>query len=183
MPTRQEDMAAWYRPAKTPSLKVDPEISPPMYRDRPPLAPATRHRRTSPLLVALVLIIPACSSQEGPELAPVTGKVSYQGKPVTQGMISFQPVTPGGTPAMGSIGSDGTYSLQTADANGARLGDYRVVISARKEPEKEPDTAAPPLKKKPKVESQLPLKYEDIEKSQLTKKVVSGRNTINFDLE
>lgn len=134
-------------------------------------------------LIILTMIVPACSHDEGPELAPVTGKVTYQGKPITQGTISFQPVSPDGTPATGSIGTDGTYSLQTADAKGARLGDYRVVISARKEPETEPDTATPALKKKPVIESQLPLKYEDIDKAQLNKKVASGRNTIDFNLE
>jgi hypothetical protein len=162
-----------------------------MHRDRPTLASATgtatrrrcRGRRASPLLVALALVAPACGRHEGPELAPVTGKVTYQGKPVTQGLISFQPVRPDGTPATGTVGPDGTYSLQTADADGARLGEYRVAISARKEPEKEPDTATPPMKKRPVIESQLPLRYEDLEKAQLTRKVDSGRNTINLDLE
>ena len=158
-----------------------------MYRDRPPLASGigsvTRRRRASPLLVALALIAPACSGYEGPELAPVTGKVTYQGKTITQGIVSFQPASPDGTPATGTIGPDGTYSLQTVDADGARLGEYRVAISARKEPETRPDTATPPLKKMPVVESQLPLKYEDLDKAQLTRKVNSGRNTINFDLE
>lgn len=158
-----------------------------MFQDRPLLVtrtgPAPGRRHTSPLLVTLALIFPACGPSEGPELAPVTGKVTYQGKPITQGIVSFQPAAPDGTPATGTIGPDGTYSLQTADAEGARLGEYRVVISARKEPEQEPDSATPPLKKLPKVESQLPLKYEDLEKAQLTKKVDSGHNTINFDLE
>ncbi len=93
-----------------------------MDRDRPATASriefqssrtATSSLTPAVLIILLTMIVPACSHDEGPELAPVTGKVTYQGKPITQGTISFQPVSPDGTPATGSIGTDG--SLHSAD--------------------------------------------------------------------
>ncbi len=140
-------------------------------------------RRAPLLFVFLGLIGMACGGAEGPELAPVSGTVTYKGKPVTEGIVSFQPAGPDGAPATGTIGADGSYSLQTGPDEGARLGEYRVAVSARDEPDTPPDTAAPPLKAMPKVKSQLPLKYEDPGTSTLTRTVKSGRNAINFELD
>ncbi len=74
---------------------------------RPPIPSETTPviRRRSPgrcapcLLVFLGLIGMACGRDEGPELAPVSGTVTYKGKPVTEGIVSFQPVSPDGSPA------------------------------------------------------------------------------------
>ncbi len=140
-------------------------------------------RRAPCLLVFLGLIGMACGRDEGPELAPVSGTVTYKGKPVTEGIVSFQPVSPDGAPATGTIDANGSYRLQTGPDNGARLGEYRVAISARDEPDTPPDTATPPLRVMPKVKSQLPLKYEDPGTSTLTKTVKSGSNPIDFELD
>lgn len=134
------------------------------------------------LALAVAGLAAGCGGSSGPELARVTGTVSYQGKPISQGTISFQPTDPSGTPATGIIGADGSYALQTTEpGDGARLGSYAVAIrSVEGEPEIPLDYI--PKKKPPAPKALVPEKYSNPMSSGLTAKVESGRNTINFDL-
>jgi hypothetical protein len=60
---------------------------------------------------------------------PVKGRVLLaDGKPLTSGRVIFLPKQ-GGMTAHGEIGSDGTFSLKTADdREGAPAGEYKVRI-------------------------------------------------------
>jgi hypothetical protein len=124
-----------------------------------------------------------CGGSDGPEMAKVTGTVTYNGKPVTKGTISFQPTDPAnGAPANGVI-EDGSYRLQTTEpGDGARLGDYQVGIRSV---EGEPDVPLDyiPKKKPAPPKSLIPQKYENPAASGLTAKVESGSNTLDFDLK
>ena len=89
------------------------------------------HSRTAvvPLVAALLLPLPACRPSR-PAVAPVSGRITRDGKPVTSGVVSFYPVA--GRPAAGQIDADGRYTLGTFTRNdGALLGSHRVVIEAR----------------------------------------------------
>jgi len=137
-------------------------------------------RRTSVFVSALVatLIVPGCGSS-GPELAAVYGKVTYNGKPVPMGTVSFQPDAPDGRVAVGEIEPDGTYMLQTENpGDGAQLGNYHVAISAVDAPVLDyiPAKPVPPKRL-------VPEKYEKPETSGLTATVKSGSNDIPFDLK
>jgi hypothetical protein len=125
-----------------------------------------------------------CGGSDGPEMAKVTGTVTYNGKPVPKGTISFQPTDPvNGAPANGIIDSDGSYRLQTTEpGDGARLGDYQVAIRSV---EGEPDVPLDytPKKRPPAPKSLIPKKYENPMTSGLTAKVESGSNSIDFDLK
>lgn len=82
--------------------------------------------------VCLTLIATGCGGSN-PKTIKVAGKVSYNGGPVTQGSITFQPTkTAEGAlsrPARGDIGSDGTYELSTFETgDGAIPGDYLVLV-------------------------------------------------------
>ena len=128
----------------------------------------------------IVALIPLACGRTGPEMASVSGKVTYKGQPITQGTISFQPVDPDGRIATGTIGPDGSYSLQTEEpGDGALLGQYRVGIAARGEEQVLDYIPAKPVKPK----SQIPLQYENPETSGLTATVKSGRNNFPFDLK
>lgn len=135
------------------------------------------------LVISCVLstIAVGCGGSGGPEMARVSGKVTYQGKPLTKGTISFISADPNGTNANSVIGPDGSYSLQTTNPNdGAVVGEYRVIVS-----DVDPNalnTAAPgePVKKQ---ERAIPEKYEKPDTSGLTRKVVSGSNTFDIALE
>jgi hypothetical protein len=112
-------------------------------------------------------------------MARVTGKVTYQGKPVPKGTIAFVPVAAGGRNATGLIAPDGTYRLQTEEPNdGAQLGEYRVSISARAD---EVLDYTPPVPIPPK--RLAPEKYENPENSGLKATVVRGSNVFDFDLQ
>ncbi|MBX6316173.1 MAG: hypothetical protein IRY99_25170, partial [Isosphaeraceae bacterium] len=136
---------------------------------------ALRRPWTWPVAITLLALVPLGCGRSGPELAPVTGKVTYKGQPVPRGTISFQPVDPKqGAPATGTIEPDGTYTMQTTEpGDGVRPGQYRVAITAREEApilDYIPKTPPPPPK------SLIPEKYENPETSGLTATVKSGRN-------
>jgi hypothetical protein len=68
------------------------------------------------------------------ELAPVTGTVTIDGKPLTSARVMFAPVAKPGThesgkPAVGRLGADGSFHLTTYDDDdGAVVGDHWVTI-------------------------------------------------------
>jgi hypothetical protein len=120
-----------------------------------------------------------CGSS-GPGMASVSGTVTYEGKPVPKGTITFQPVDSSkGRTATGEIGADGSYTVQTEQpGDGALVGDYRVAISAREE---EVLDYHPPKPVAPK--RLVPQKYENPQTSELKATVKPGSNNIPFDLK
>ncbi len=115
----------------------------------------------------------------GPEMARVSGTVSYQGEPLSKGSISFVSTEPGRPNASGPI-VDGSYTLQTREPNdGAELGEYKIAIT-----DIDPDAANTALPGEPiELVSTLPEKYQNPDQSGLTRTVESGRNTFDFNLE
>lgn len=60
--------------------------------------------------------------------ATVSGKVTFDGQPVTGGTLSFAPVGGNAKPAAATIESDGTYDL--SDLEGAPIGKNMLHYSA-----------------------------------------------------
>lgn len=111
-------------------------------------------------------------SQAGPEMGEVTGKVTFKGKPLSTGTITFVPETEGLPHAYGEIQEDGTYEAVTRDfGSGAPVGKHRVMIMAVIDHGPE----AP-------VEAILPTKYSSDRQSGLTAEVNAGENVLNFPL-
>ena len=83
-------------------------------------------------MAALTVGLASCGPSNGLNLAPVRGKVTYKGEPVTYGSISLHPDEAKGTSgplAMGSINRDGTFILSTeVSGDGAIVGLHRVAI-------------------------------------------------------
>lgn len=137
--------------------------------------PAPTFRR--PALAALFLAaagLVGCSDGR-PKTAPVKGTVTYAGKPVDKGSISF---IPDGLPvATGELGPGGAYTLTTfKKGDGAVLGRHKVVITAFQE-------SADPVEASAKLPPPLiPLKYMNLMTSGLTAEVKDGDNTIDFAL-
>src|SRR5262245_37566949 len=78
-----------------------------------------------------------CGTDPGkPPLGRVHGRVTYNGKPLTHGSVTFTPVAGGkggatGQIAAGQVGSDGSYALTTFEAgDGAILGQHVVTVQA-----------------------------------------------------
>ena len=124
-----------------------------------------------------------------PETATVTGKITFQGKPVPEGTIIFYPEN--GRSASGRIQADGTYTLTTFEkGDGAILGNHTVTIEAVRFPQgAQPKSLEEEIAMGKKTKSQntnpvwfVPQQYADQTTSNLTAKVTSGSNTIDFKL-
>lgn len=64
---------------------------------------------------------------------PTKGKVSVAGKPVTEGILTLEPLLDGGstTQAMGPVQPDGSFSVASAGGHdGAMPGKYRVLLQS-----------------------------------------------------
>ena len=137
-----------------------------------------RNRLRGLFLATVGLTLAGCGAT-GPGMAQVTGKVTYGGKPVPKGLVSFVPAAPGGRNATGQIDEAGNYRLQTENpGDGALTGDYNVSIAARD------DVVLDFIPKKPVPPKYLvPAKYENPATSDLKATVKSGSNTVDFDLK
>lgn len=71
---------------------------------------------------------PLVSAFFTPELAPVRGKITYKGEPVTIGSVATWPVSRMGESALGSLGPDGTFELMTNAQEGATVGEHRLMV-------------------------------------------------------
>jgi hypothetical protein len=138
-------------------------------------------RRTVPFFNGLLAAGLCCLATLGcrpaaEQLAPVKGKVSYQGRPLQGGTIVFIPDASRGTNgnlAVGSIQLDGSFVLKTNDSYGAVPGLHKVTI-AWSQPAA---LGVAPL-------SYLPLKYRDPLQSGLTCEVLADKpNEIEMKLQ
>lgn len=89
----------------------------------------TDRRLVMPLLIALVALSPgsiACRKTRA--MAPVSGTVIWQGRPLRFGVVMFQPEH--GQPAVGTIQADGTFHMTTrGEGDGAAVGLNQVRIA------------------------------------------------------
>jgi hypothetical protein len=138
-----------------------------------------------------VLLVPGCSDDGIGKRYAVSGMVTYQGKPLEQGTITFEPEDPKGRIATGSL-SAGRYSLTTLKPDdGALPGKYRVTITstdveaalandpaakAAEDPQKRAAAAYKAAK------HLIPPKYQLAETSKLTAEVQTHSNTFDFPL-
>jgi hypothetical protein len=142
------------------------------------------------LAAAAMALTPLACGESGPEMARVTGTVTYKGKPVSKGTIAFVSTSPGRPNATAKLDASGYYRLQTRDpGDGAELGDYDVTIYSRDDPTETiggqnvvpqfiPKKSAQPAK----PQRLTPEKYENPKTSGLRKTVKSGSNTFDFEL-
>jgi len=88
--------------------------------------------RTSALLLVASAI--GCGSGETLPTVPVTGTVTYQGKPLEGATVTFSTTAESGRPASGTTDASGKFSLKTylsptSSPTGALPGDYTVMIT------------------------------------------------------
>jgi hypothetical protein len=130
--------------------------------------------------VGLVVIL-GCGGDD-PGLAPVSGRVFYQGSPLPGGSIVFTPNPDKGgrgQVAQAEIQGDGTFTLRTGAAEGAATGWHRVtVVSIRME-----NTISTP-ENFADVQSLIPTRYAAPDLSGQEGLVKPGQaNVINFYLD
>lgn len=89
-------------------------------------------RRT--LLLSGLVLIPLCGCA-GPSMAPVKGRVMFNGKPVKAAAVTFSPTgTPGqletGKPGTGFSDDEGNFELSTfKNYDGALVGNHSVLVT------------------------------------------------------
>jgi hypothetical protein len=87
------------------------------------------------LLCALCLLPTGCGSSKFPKTVPVSGRVTFQGKPLAGGTVAFLPVNgsegQSSRPVAGEIGPDGGYQLSSfRKGDGAMPGQYHVTVES-----------------------------------------------------
>ncbi len=142
----------------------------------------SRRQLRSLWFLALLVAGPILAGCGGDRLtvAPVEGKVMYQGKPLEFGAVIFQPAA--GPGASGTIQSDGSFCLSTyGNEDGAVLGTHKVAFScfdSQRPDAPPPDPNAEPGLGKPLI----PQKYLSAETSGLTAEVKSRNEPFEFVL-
>jgi hypothetical protein len=112
-----------------------------------------------------------CSNQRK-ETAPVRGRVTLDGKPLTSGTVSFSPDA--GRAGGGEIGADGSYTVGTyTKSDGAIIGKHKVAVSPAGRGENDPGPTA--------SEIAIPFRYHNGQSSGLEFEVVAGKDNV-FDL-
>lgn len=130
-----------------------------------------------PLLMPLLLLSTGCSKQK---IAPVSGRILLNGKPLPKASVTFTPVgtkdnmEPGPSSA-GKTDADGRYTLELIgqDGKGAMVGKHKVRIALMSE--------LPTSEDRPEPLGQIPLKYNG--QTILEFDVpAGGSDAANFDL-
>ena len=140
-----------------------------------------------PIVTTVCISFAAGCGSKHPEIAPVRGKITAGGTPVTAGRIEFYP-TSGARLSSGEIQTDGSYSLTTFKANdGALLGTHRVTITSTKVTGAEPaksvqDESKIPVSNMGRVVWLVDQKYSQKSTTDLHAEVQPGDNKINFEL-
>jgi len=116
----------------------------------------------------------------GPAIAPVSGEVRLDGKPLAEGYIQF--ASPTGFGAGSALKADGKFRFRSQYGNGIPLGVYRVAIVPP--PPEGPIPMVPDRKAKKGLPiSQIPMKYRDMGTSGLSADVKVGNNDFQFELK
>ena len=111
--------------------------------------------------------------RSGPELAPVSGRVTLDGQPISGARLTFQPEGRG-SPSSGSTDRDGRYELgYKRGVKGAMIGSHLVRIQLDTEASGPNGTT----NQRPKS---LPARYNT--KSELRREIKPDENNV-FDFE
>lgn len=133
--------------------------------------------------VGMLFVQIAGCSGEGPdyETGQVSGTVTFDGKPVTEGSVTFhsEELGTGGT---ADLGSGGTFTVRGAEGAGLRVGSYVVRISPPPQDfgDGDPNKPAPTIA--PKEFPNIPEKYRDSKTSGLKADVKAGPNEFKFEM-
>jgi hypothetical protein len=140
----------------------------------------SKYLRVSSLLCLLAvwsLALSGCGSEE--VRGKITGKVTFQGKPLSEGRVLFSNDDKG-IHMNGDVKSDGTYEIITAKGAGLPLGKYLVSVCPQLEPLPSGIARVAP---KHKEYPNIPPKYREFQTSGLTLNVKEGVNQFSIDMK
>ena len=126
-------------------------------------------------ILSLVLSLVGCTPSDRLPTAPVSGRVTLDGRPLEMGSVTFVPQDGSGRPATGSIQSDGSYRLGTYDDDdGALLGLHKISVVCREPRGLPPNDGG--------GQSLISLKYSNPGTSELEYTVKDSSNEFNIEL-
>ena len=140
-----------------------------------------RARFAAAVVVMLLLVALQGCGGGGVQFAPVSGKVTMDGKPLAGVNVYFIPVAKPGSDIAGDSGGgvtdeNGQYTLKTSTRDGlkdgAQVGKHKVIISLQ-ETRGEGDRSI--------TREKLPKKYNA--ETELTAEVTAGNNQKDFELK
>lgn len=144
------------------------------------------HATSIVCLMLAALLFMGCRKGSGPERFEVSGKVTYNGEPISDGDITFQPDQGTNAPTASGTIKSGVYKLE--GEFGVAAGTYEVKVNSYRAAapgdNKLPggDLDAPPeTPGVPKRDQILPEKFNT--KTTIEKLTVSGKTEKNFELK
>jgi len=153
-----------------------------MIRERDVCTTGILTRRIAALFAAGVFAI-GCGAS-GPATAPVSGTVTYKGKPLPNAHVSFVPSDASSRAASGLTDSSGRFTLGTFSTNdGAIVGKHKVGVIANgpPRPAKLGEGSGMPGETIP-GEPVIPMKYFLPDTSGLVQDVKRGSNRVEITL-
>ncbi|MGL6074628.1 MAG: hypothetical protein ACRC8S_10750 [Fimbriiglobus sp.] len=111
-----------------------------------------------------ILVVVASLSGCSERLYPVSGIVTLDGKPFTNGSITLVPAS--GPPAFGGTDAEGRFTLETTNLSGVRAGVYKVSLNKFSTPAGANDEGRNLANTE--VKSLVPERLTNAETSQLT---------------
>jgi hypothetical protein len=137
--------------------------------------PSSRRFRWCMALAVLALFCFGCG--RGEPRGQVTGKVTFQDKPVTEGYVRLSNKEKG-IHITADLKSDGAYEVKMAKRAGVPIGSYQVCVCP---PPIQPKGVFDSMKVKPYPN--IPKKYRDTATSGISLTVNEGANTLNIDMK
>ena len=125
------------------------------------------------VLSGFVFLMAGCGGEPEIPTGQVKGKVSYEGTPLAEGVISFYS-SELGVGASADLTGQGEYEITEP----IKTGTYAVTILPP--PEAPPQDAIPVSTKK--EYKNIPQKYRDPQKSELTFSISEGENTFDVNM-
>jgi hypothetical protein len=143
------------------------------------------------LMGVICVVIAGCGESGGPRLYPATGKVTYNGTPVTGANLTF--VHSDGQVSAASTDGQGAFAMVTFGRPGAVPGQYQVAITktgsipgapADPKPEDMMKMMNTQTRSIEQAKNELPEKYAQPQTSGLTAVVTEdkAKNVFAFDL-
>jgi hypothetical protein len=148
----------------------------------------SRHTIARILFLAAIVWTPLGCGQSGPAYWPISGKVTFQGKPVGNGQIRFCN-SKAGIDVVESLDAEGRYTVVTGKRKGVPGGQYQVAVMPKldfsnvkcnKDGRPLPSTMPSVSERNP---PNIPAKYHDPATSGLTMTVKPESNTFDVDMQ
>lgn len=126
--------------------------------------------------LSILLACCGCSKGDQPVPVAVSGDVSFEGKPVTQGVVLF--MSDQGFGASAEIDSQGHYVIRSQYGKGIPAGTYRISVTPPPEAVHESDIPARSSSREMSLE--IPKKYRDFSTSGL--EIQLGEKSMTYDI-